>query len=176
VELLESLGRLCHRGGLGDLDLEPVRAPGPLSKSTASIRSTRSDRPNSRPDTFTATKESGWPALRQVAAWEHAVRSTQVSMALIIPISSASGMEAVGRYQAAGRMLPAHQRLGTDDGSALHGDEWLVEEAQLIALHRVAQVLVQAQPIRRRREHSWEKISTRPRPASWPLHRQLGVS
>ena len=176
MELLESLDRLCRRGGLGDLDLEPVRGQAAL-------------------------EEHGLDPVHQVGPSQLAARYVdgheEIGMAGLAPgcrlgargpqhpgVDGADRPdllgerdEAVGRYQAAGRMLPAHQRLGADDGSALHGDERLVEDAQLAALHRVAQVLVQVQPIRHRREHEWgEELDTSPARVLGRLHRQLGVS
>ncbi len=51
----------------------------------------------------------------QDAASRHAVRRIHSPSAMMMPLSSASGMKVDGRHQAVTRMMPAHQRLESGD-------------------------------------------------------------
>ena len=65
---------------------------------------------------------------------------------MISPLSSASGMKVPGEISAAGRMLPAHQRLEADDLAA-DARLRLVVQGELVALDRRAQILLQRAPL-----------------------------
>ena len=72
----------------------------------------------------------------QVAAARHASSITQSPIAMIRPVSSASGMNIVGRDHAAGRVVPADQRLEADQALVGGVDQRLVEQVELLERDR----------------------------------------
>ena len=74
-------------------------------------------------------------------------------------------------------MLPADQCLGLDDPARGHVDDWLVVQAKLIALQRMAQILLQIQPreavaVHARVEHDMLTLAA----GLGPVHRDIRVA
>ena len=74
------------------------------------------------------------------AASAQAVRSTQSPMWRMRPASSAIGMKTARQDLAAGRVLPAHQRLEGDDLAELGIDDRLVGDRELVLEQGGAQI------------------------------------
>ena len=77
--------------------------------------------------------------------WLQDSRSTQRPMSRIRPISSASGMKAAGPQRAAFGMLPAHEGLHAFDALGHEVVDGLIQQAELVARNRMAQVRLQGQ-------------------------------
>ena len=94
-------------------------------------------------ETLTATEifSGQQAAARQASSITHSPRS------MIRPDSSASGMNCVGRDDAAGRMVPADQRLEADQALVGGVDQRLIEQAELLGLDADAHVLLEPEPV-----------------------------
>ena len=65
----------------------------------------------------------------------------------IRPMSSATGMKVLGGHEAAGRVVPAHQRLEPDQHLALGVDQRLVDQVELARGDRGPQVGLEADAV-----------------------------
>ena len=75
------------------------------------------------------------------------MRSTQLPIGTISPVSSAIGMNSVGCQQPAVGVSPAQQRLEPDELLGHELDQRLVVQLELVALDRVAQVALDRHPL-----------------------------
>ena len=82
----------------------------------------------------------------QDAASRQASRSTHSPIGRMRPLSSAIGMNVAGRDHAAGRVMPAHQRLEADDLAADPGLRLIVEH-ELAVRNGRAQLLLERAPL-----------------------------
>ena len=98
-------------------------------------------------------------------------------MAPMTPISSATGMKVSGGIMPRGRVRPARERLDADRAAALELDHGLVDEPQLVALERVAQVGLELDARQQRGAH--RRLVGRGAVAARLLgavHREVGVA
>ena len=85
--------------------------------------------------------------------------------------------EGVRQHETSGWVVPPYQGLAAHDGLALHPDDRLEQQEQLAALHGVAEVLVQVEALRRRREHAGhEDLHSGPARGLRRVHGQLAVA
>ena len=94
------------------------------------------------------------PLSRQARLCRQASSITQLPSWPIRPKRSAIGMKTLGHQHAAGRVLPAQQRLDRRDLAALGIDLRLVEQLELLGRDRLAQVAQQRRTGPRRRRPS----------------------
>ena len=86
------------------------------------------------------------------------------------------GEEILRHQPALARMIPAHQRLETGDGTVLEPDDRLVHHLDFIALDRLAQVALQRQPVvavgAHRRDEDLDAVAALPLGVG---HGELGI-
>ena len=87
----------------------------PVSRRQSATTWARSPRTSWHSETLTAMRGAGRPRSIQARTCSQAVRSTQVPMGTMRPISSARGTNSGGRHRAQLRRVPAQQRLRGGD-------------------------------------------------------------
>ena len=92
-----------------------------------------------RPETLTEMSRVS-PRACQAAICSQASRSTQRPTSRIWPVCSRIGMNSSGWMSPSVGMLPAQQRLDADEGEVVEVVDRLVDEAELLALERRAEV------------------------------------
>ena len=112
----------------------------------------------------------------QVASWRAVRSSTNRPRSTIRPISSAMAMNSAGEQPAHLRMIPARQRLEAGDGAILEPHDRLIEDGDLLALERAAQLGFERQPVGLARPHRrLEHLDAVAADALGVIHRELGV-
>ena len=146
--------RLVHQDALGDLELEQVGRQAGLGEDRRRPASTRSGWVNWRADRLTLmTSCDPGSVSSQARACRQAVSSTQRPIGMIRPVSSASGMNDSGGTRP---RVGCCQRTSASSPTIRLGrevDDRLVVEPQLVALERAAEVVLELDPLHRRRAH-----------------------
>ena len=127
-------------------------------------------------ETFTATCISVSPSAVHAASWAIALSSAHSPISTISPVSSAIGMNRAGVTAPRRGMVPAHQRLDTADPSGHEVDDGLVDEVELPAVQRAAEIVGELGAFLLR--HLEARLEHRPPPAAVPLgavHRDVGA-
>ena len=138
----------------------------------------RSCRSNCRDETLTlANTGSRRRTVRcQTLSWRAVRSSTNMPRSTISPISSAMVMNSAGDSAAQLGMVPARQRLEAGDGAVLQPHDRLIEDSDLVALERPAQLGFQRQPVGLARAHRrLEHFDAVAADALGVIHRKLGV-
>ena len=92
------------------------------------------------------------------------------------PISSAIEMNSAGDMRPISGVVPARQRLEAGDGAVLEPHDRLVEDRDLLALERAAQLRFERQPVGLARAHRrLEHLDAVAADALGVIHRKLGV-
>ena len=112
----------------------------------------------------------------QLASWRAVRSSTNRPRSTIRPISSAIAMNSDGDSAAHLGMVPARQRLEAGDRAVLQPHDRLVEDGDLVALERAAQLGFERQAVGLARAHRrLEHLDAVAADALGVIHRELGV-